>query len=74
MVGNAVILPIEEDDVVRLRGVAAILPAASVLEPLHSGRAVRELGDGSRLDVATLVGAPAHEAGAPFDAAPEAVP
>ena len=68
-----VALPIEEDQVARLRQIISVLPLPVLLEPCHTVRTEREFRDNSRVDIAALVGAP-HITCAPRNARFEAVP
>ena len=76
MVGNAGIaaVPLEKNEHPRFWGGAAGEPLAPVLKPLHAHAAPGELGDDPRVDVATLVCAPADKDGAPFHSVGESIP
>lgn len=66
MVSYTIAAPIEVNDRAGSRDAVSILPLASGTEPLHTGGTVRVLWDHAGFDVPTLVGAPAHKAGAPL--------
>ena len=61
--------PVEEDDVSGVWDVGSIAPLSVGFEPADTNRAACEGRDAAVLNVATFVGTPADEAGAPFHAA-----
>ena len=74
VVAASVALPIEEDQVARLRQIISVLPLPVFLEPSHAVRTEREFRDNARVDITALIGAPRHITGTPRDARFEAVP
>ena len=72
MVGVAAVVPVEEDDVSRGGGGAAVQPLVAVFEPVDAGFAPGEVRHDAAFDIAALVGAPRHKAGAPVHARGEA--
>lgn len=74
MVTFAVRLPIKKDDVAGAGRIAAGLPFVPVLKPLNARRAPGKPRKNIRVNIAALLGHPAHEASAPLDMACEAVP
>ena len=67
-------IPIKEDNHARCRLDAVVGPLATVFEPLDTVHAACEFGNDAVFDIAALVGASAHKAGAPFHTALKAVP
>lgn len=74
MVGEAIPFPVEEDDVPGAGLVAAVLPEPPGFEPVGALDAPGKPGDHPHLQVAALLRAPAHKAGAPVHPAAEPVP
>ena len=72
--GRAFVVPIEENDLTCRRLKAAVLPLTTVFEPLDSIDAACKLRNRATVDIAALIGTPAHKAGAPFHTAAKAVP
>ena len=69
------IIQVKEDDVAGARLVAVVLPQPTLLEPGNTlGRAGRKLRDNAGFNIAALIGAPAHKAGAPFHTAAKTIP
>ena len=74
VIAATVALPIEEDQIARLRQIISVLPLSVFLEPCHTVRTEREFRDNARVDIAALVGAPRHITGAPRYARFESIP
>ena len=78
MVGRtilATIIPIEKDNIAGSRLIAVVLPQSPLLEPRHTLRCTgRKLRNDTGFNIAALVGAPAHKAGAPLYSAVKTVP
>ena len=78
MVGRTVlasIIPVEKDDVAGARLIAVMLPQPALLKPRDAlGRTGCKLWNNTSVDIAALIGTPAHKAGAPFHTAAKAVP
>ena len=72
--GNAIVVPVEEDNHAGRRLDGVIRPLATVSEPLDAVDATCEFGNDTGVDVAALVGAPGNKAGTPFHTAAEAIP
>ena len=72
--GTAFIVPIEENDLTSGRFKAAVLPLPTVFEPLDTVDAACELRNNAAVDIATLIGTPRNETGAPFHTRVKAVP
>ena len=70
----AVIEPVEEDNVSRLRDIAGCLPESTLPEPLDTAGAGGESGQDSGIQIAALIGTPAYKAGAPLHMAFKAIP
>ena len=64
--GTTGIVPIKEDNHARCRLNAVIGPLPTVFEPLDAVDTACKFRNHTSVDVAALVGTPAHEAGAPF--------
>lgn len=71
---RAFIIPIEENDLSCRRFKAAILPLATVLEPLHTIDTCRKFRNNAAVDIAAFIGTPGNKAGAPLHAGIESVP
>ena len=74
VIAASVALPIEENQVARLRQIISVLPLSVFLEPCHAIGAKREFWDNARVDIAALIGAPRHITSTPRNARLEAVP
>ena len=74
MVGYAITLPIKEDDLTCRRFKITVLPKPPILEPLGTLHTACKFRDNTRFNIAALIGAPAHKAGAPFHTAAKTVP
>ena len=80
MVGSAIltaaffVYPIEENQHPGRWSDAPVYPLTMLLEPGYAPLAAGEFGDDTSIDISTLVGAPADEAGTPPHTAAKAVP
>ena len=80
MVGTSIlsvrvrVVPIKEDDVAGARLIAAVLPQTAFPEPCHTRRTPCELRNNAVFDIAALVGAPGHKAGAPLHTGVKPIP
>ena len=72
--GRALIIPIEENDLTGRRFKAAVLPLATILEPLHAVDTGRKFRNNTAVDIAAFIGTPGNKAGAPLHARIESIP
>ena len=68
------IIPVEEDNHAGAGFKAVADPLAPAFEPLYTVDTAGEFGDDTGTDIAALIGAPTHEAGAPFHPFCKSVP
>lgn len=67
-------IPIKEDKQTRCRFYTVVGPLATILEPLDAIYTACEFGNNTGVNIAALVGAPAHKSGTPFHTALKTVP
>lgn len=72
--GGAFVVPVKENDHAGGRLGRAVLPLLTAFEPLHASYATGKFRYNAAVDITALVGAPRHEAGAPFHTAFKSVP